>query len=777
MNHLDTFIIDLALIMAAAGVVTIVFKRFRLPVVLGYILAGFLISPHFVWLPTVVEMDNIETWGNIGIVFLMFGLGLEFSFKKLKTVGHSAIVTALTVICGMVPSGFLVGRMLGWNNMNSIFLGCVISMSSTMVILKAYEEYQLKREQFAGIVLGALVIEDILGIFMLIVLSTISVSRNADGGDLAAHLGLLMVYLAAWLVLGILLIPTLLRKTRKLHNDETLVIISIAICLGMVVIANWIGFSEALGAFLGGSILAGTISAEKIEMLIKPIKDLFGAVFFVSVGMMIIPSMLIKYWMPILIITIVTIIGQMLFSTIGILVSGQTMRTAVRGGMSMVQIGEFSFIVATLGNTLDVTGEFLFPVVVCVSVITIMLTPVFMKNSQKVYMWLYKMVPGRFHDLLKKYTKDSEETQETSDWMLFMKRYAVRTILTSMMLFIIYQLGTRKIFPFMTDHFDDPANQMMAAVVTVVLMIPFISLMWYDRSSLFKKLWLTSSYNRLPLVALRVARMMIAVFMLALVLDKMLDTSLLVLIPLSLLLVLIVIRSEYMRGRSIKMEMSFLTNVNERILHKHKMERTDDKKWLGKSLYVVEFGLTDPGFCTTVRLMHETRMADARIIKIVRGGDAEQGGKKKRDYINMPGPDEEICTGDVITAMGRKDKLENYLLLLEQDENIDTPEDEPVTLREYVYGEVFRRVPAEEQIMLCAIPVEKETEFAGRSIKNSMFKETYGGFVIGLERGDLSIPDPHIDVVLEPGDVIWAIGDQSMADKLLSDGLLDDIEY
>ena len=561
MNHLDTFIIDLALIMAAAGVVTIVFKRFRLPVVLGYILAGFLISPHFVWLPTVVEMDNIETWGNIGIVFLMFGLGLEFSFKKLKTVGHSAIVTALTVICGMVPSGFLVGRMLGWNNMNSIFLGCVISMSSTMVILKAYEEYQLKREQFAGIVLGALVIEDILGIFMLIVLSTISVSRNADGGDLAAHLGLLMVYLAAWLVLGILLIPTLLRKTRKLHNDETLVIISIAICLGMVVIANWIGFSEALGAFLGGSILAGTISAEKIEMLIKPIKDLFGAVFFVSVGMMIIPSMLIKYWMPILIITIVTIIGQMLFSTIGILVSGQTMRTAVRGGMSMVQIGEFSFIVATLGDTLDVTGEFLFPVVVCVSVITIMLTPVFMKNSQKVYMWLYKMVPGRFHDLLKKYTKDSEETQETSDWMLFMKRYAVRTILTSMMLFIIYQLGTRKIFPFMTDHFDDPANQMMAAVVTVVLMIPFISLMWYDRSSLFKKLWLTSSYNRLPLVALRVARMMIAVFMLALVLDKMLDTSLLVLIPLSLLLVLIVIRSEYMRGRSIKMEMSFFVQL------------------------------------------------------------------------------------------------------------------------------------------------------------------------------------------------------------------------
>lgn len=766
MNHLDTFIIDLALIMAAAGVVTLVFKRFKLPVVLGYILAGFLISPNFVWLPTVVEVDNIETWGDIGIVFLMFGLGLEFSFKKLKTVGHAAVITALAVICGMIPSGFLVGRMLGWSNMNSIFLGCVISMSSTMVILKAYEEYHLKKQKFAGIVLGALVIEDILGIFMMIVLSTISVSRNADGGDLAIRIMTLLIYLAAWMVVGILLIPTFLRKTRKLMNDETLVILSVAICLVMVVIADLIGFSEALGAFLAGSILAGTISAERIERLVKPIKDMFGAVFFVSVGMMIVPGMLVKYWAPILIIAAVTIVGQMLFSAIGILVSGQTMKTAVRGGMSMVQIGEFSFIVAALGDNLDVTGAFLFPVIVCVSVITIMLTPVFMKNSQRAYLWLYKLVPGRLHDTLKRYTRDSEDIQETSDWKLFMKRYAIRTSLTTMMLFIVYQICTRRFLPFMSENFDKPADLMLTAIITVAFMIPFISLMWYDRSSLFKKLWLTSTYNHLPLVALRVVRLMIAVFMLVMVLDRILDISLLILVPLSLILVLLIIRSEYMRGRSIKMEMSFVTNMNERILHKHKMERTDDKKWLGKSLYVVSFNLTGTEFCTTVRSLNETRMADARIIKIVRSGGC----------INMPGPDEEICTGDVITVMGRKDKLENYLLLMEQEENIDAPEREPVTLREFAYGEVFDRVPAEEQIMLCVIPIEKDTPFAGKSIRNSLFKESYDGFIIGLERDDFSIPDPHIDVVMEPGDIVWAIGDQSMADKLLADGLMDDSE-
>lgn len=560
------------------------------------------------------------------------------------------------------------------------------------------------------------------------------------------------------------MIPTLLRKSKRFLNDETLVIVSIAICLGMVVIANLIGFSEALGAFLGGSILAGTVSAERIDRLITPIKDMFGAVFFVSVGMMIVPEMLAKYIVPILIIAAVTIAGQMTFSIIGILVSGHPLRTAVSGGMSMVQIGEFSFIVATLGNTLNVTGEFLFPVVVCVSIVTIITTPVFMKNSEKMYGFLDRIIPDKLREILRKYTRDSSSSHETSDWRLFMKRYAIRTGITMTLLFIVYQAATRQLLPLMVRTFDGATGYYLTAAIALLLMIPSISLMWYDRSSLYKKLWLTSRYNRFPLVTLRVARLIFAVFMIVLTLEEILDISMWILVPVSFLLMVIIFRSEYIRSRSIKMEMSFITNMNERILHKRKKERTDEKKWLGDSLYVVEFGMNQPGICTSIRMLHDTRMVDARIIKIVRDGK----------HINMPGPDEEMCTGDIITAMGRRDKLENYLMILEKAEHISDPEEKPVTLREFVYGEIFAKVRPEDQIMLCVIPVDKETPFVGKSIRNSGFKDSYGGFIIALERDNLSIPDPDIGAVIEEGDIVWAIGDQSMADKLLADGLMEE---
>ena len=308
--HLDYLISDLALITIAAGVVTLIFKKLKLPIVLGYIVAGFLISPNFTYLPTVVESADIHVWANIGVVFLMFGLGLEFSFKKLATVGGSAFIVALTVMGAMVLIGTGVGSLLGWGKMDCIFLGCMLSMSSTMIILKAYEEDGLKEKKFAQLILSTLIIEDIVGIFMMIILSTISVSQNVSGGAMFGEIGMMLMYLVIWLLLGIYLIPTLLKKASKLMNEEMMVIVSVAICLGMVVIANFIGFSEALGAFMAGSILAGTVRAGYIERLIKPIKDLFGAIFFVSVGMMIEPELLAEYVVPILIITMVTIFGR-----------------------------------------------------------------------------------------------------------------------------------------------------------------------------------------------------------------------------------------------------------------------------------------------------------------------------------------------------------------------------------------------------------------------------------------------------------------------------------
>ncbi|MFR6258419.1 MAG: cation:proton antiporter [Anaerovoracaceae bacterium] len=350
--QLDYLITDLALIFIVASIVTIVFKKLNQPVVLGYIVAGFLISPNFVFLPTVIESSDIHVWANIGVVFLMFALGLEFSFKKLATVGGSAFVIALTVMGSMILIGVGIGSLMGWDKMDCIFLGGMLSMSSTMIILKAYEEYGLKKEKFAQIVLGTLVIEDIAGIFMMVILSTISVSQNVSGLGMVKEIGMLMIFLLIWLMLGIYLIPSFLKRIKSMINDEILLVVSIGICMGMVVIANLIGFSSALGAFMAGSILAGTVQSSRIERIIIPVKDLFGAIFFVSVGMMIVPETLVEYILPIIIITIVTILGQMTFATIGILLSGQSLHTAVRGGFSMVQIGEFSFIIATLGMSL-----------------------------------------------------------------------------------------------------------------------------------------------------------------------------------------------------------------------------------------------------------------------------------------------------------------------------------------------------------------------------------------------------------------------------------------
>ena len=437
--HLDNLISDLALILIVAGIVTLIFRKIKLPVVLGYIVAGFLISPHFSYMPTVVEVADIEVWANIGVVFLMFGLGLEFSFKKLATVGGSAVIVAMTVMLSMIFIGAGVGYMLGWAKMDCIFLGGMLSMSSTMIILKAYEEYDLKERRFAQLVLSTLVIEDIAGIFMMIILSTISVSQAASGVATFKEIGLLLMYLVIWLILGIYLIPSFLNKVSKLMNDELMVIVSLAICLGMVVIADFIGFSEALGAFMAGSILAGTVRAGYIERLTKPIKDLFGAVFFVSVGMMIQPELLVKCLGPILIITVATILGQMIFSTIGILLSGQSLHTAIRGGFSMVQIGEFSFIIATLGSSLGVISDFLYPVVVCVSVITTFTTPLFIKNSASVYKFLDEKLPDKLWVFIKKNTsEDRSNKDKDEDWSKYIKKVLSRTFICSVVMYIIY---------------------------------------------------------------------------------------------------------------------------------------------------------------------------------------------------------------------------------------------------------------------------------------------------------------------------------------------------
>lgn len=769
MEHLDYLISDLAYILAVAGIATLIFKKIGQPVVLAYILAGFLISPNFSYMPTIIEVEDIEVWANIGIVFLMFGLGLEFSFKKIATVGGSAFVTSMTVMTAMIIIGYATGQILGWEKMDSVFLGGMLSMSSTMIILKAYEEYRLKKEKFAQLVLGTLVIEDIGGIFMMIILSTVAVGQSTSGLDVFKNIGILLLALVIWLVLGIYLIPTFLKKISSLVNDELLLIIAIALCMGMVVIANAIGFSSALGAFLAGSILAGTFQGKRIESMVKPIKDLFGAVFFVSVGMLIEPRLLVEYLGPILIITVITILGQMTFATLGILFSGQSLHTAVRGGFSMVQIGEFSFIIASLGMSLGVTSEFLYPIVVCVSVITTFTTPIFIKRSERVYEFAKHHLSPRVYKFLNRHTSEQQSTADKDwDWKRYISRFFVRTLICTVGLLFVYLGGTTFLLSFCHEYLYGTGGDFIAAIITCLFMVPLISIMCSKKSVLYTKLWLKSQANRMPLLAFTGMRIVISCGFIVMTLRKLLHLPYIPLIVLSLAAIIFIVKSDYIKGKTLKMEMRFVENFYENTLARQKKERgiKGEHHWLDEAFYVVEFKVTKTISQNTILEFCQSRFFHVTIIKIIRDGK----------HMNMPGGKARVLEGDVLHAIGTKTEIEACILMLEKADHIQEPQEPMVTLREYIYGQIFDKIEPEKQIICCPIQVETDSGLIKKSIKNSGFRTKYKGYIIGIERGMLPIVNPDINMVIEQGDLLWVIGTQKMANSLLKADFLDEEE-
>ena len=396
---------DLCIIMLTAGITSLLFKLFKQPVVLGYIVAGMLVGPHVLGGIWVTNEENVETWGEIGVLFLLFSLGLEFSFKKLLKVGSTAVIGAGVIVVGMMIAGMVTAHLLDLGGLNALFLGGMLCMSSTTIVFKAIEEAGLRSHRFAGVCFGILIVEDLFAVVLMVLLTSIAVKNEFQGKELLWQVGKLVMYIAIWFILGILLIPTFLKKFKKFLNDETLTIFSIGLCLGMVLLAVQSGFSSALGAFVMGSVLAETIDAERIEHLVQPVKNIFGSIFFVSVGMMIDPALLLQYWLPISIITLVVIVGQILFGCFGTLLSGQPLRVALQTGFSLVQIGEFAFIIANLGQSLKVTDSSLYPIVVAVSVITTFLTPYIMKLAYPTLAFLEKHMSNSTKMMLDSYVE------------------------------------------------------------------------------------------------------------------------------------------------------------------------------------------------------------------------------------------------------------------------------------------------------------------------------------------------------------------------------------
>ena len=507
---------DLALILICAGVMTLLFKSLKQPVVLGYIVAGFLASPNMPYMPSVSDMHGIHLWSEIGVVFLLFALGLEFSFKKILKMGAAPIIAAIAIILGMMYVGSLAGHLFGWSEMDCIYLGGMLAMSSTTIIFKAFDDMGLRQQRFAGLVLSVLIIEDILAIVLMVMLSTLAVSKEFEGIQMLTSILQLGFFLILWFVVGIYFIPLFLKKAKPLMNEETLLITALALCFGMVVFASAVGFSAAFGAFVMGSILSETVEAKQIEHLVTPVKNLFGAIFFVSVGMMVDVALIIEYIVPILCIIAAIMLGQTILSTLGFLLSGQSLKTAMQCSFSLTQIGEFAFILATLGTSLHVTSDFLYPIVVAVSVFTTFTTPYMIRLAEPAYNVVARVLPAKWIEKLEHNASSEAEEPETnemrqlwrSEFRIFVLIMLINSVLCLAVIAVMYYFGA----PLIIDVLPEPWSGIAIAIVTLFICGPFIWALMRrgSNSDNVNKLWDEGgSIVRIKMTALSILRLAI----------------------------------------------------------------------------------------------------------------------------------------------------------------------------------------------------------------------------------------------------------------------------
>ena len=749
MGELAPLISDLALILICAGVMTLIFKALKQPLVLGYIVAGFIASPHFAFTPSVIDAASIHVWSDIGVIFLLFALGLEFSFKKIVKVGGPAIIAALTIIFGMIILGFTVGSAFGWSKMDALFLGGMISMSSTTIIYKAFEDLGLAQKKFAGLVMSILILEDILAVVLMVVLSTISVSSTFEGGALVGSIFKLVFYLVLWLAMGIYLIPLVLRKIRNIISDETLLVVSLGLCFMMVVIAAKTGFSAAFGAFIMGSVLAETLEAEHIERLVKPVKDLFGAIFFVSVGMMVDPAMIGKYWLPILIITLTVIIGQATFATLGVLLSGQRLKTALQCGFSLTQIGEFAFIIASLGVALGVTSDFLYPIVVAVSVITIFLTPYMIRLAEPAYNTLYNALPQKARDFMDSYAEASEPAaSKDSAWKVYLGEIAKSIVLNGIVAVAICAVGFSVLLPLAQEWIPGLWGRILTAVILLAVLSPFLRaiIVKKNKSEEFSRLWQQDRANRAPLVASVAMKYLIAMGFIFYVLARLFHVSVLLILLLVLIITGVMLFNRWTKRSSKRIEETFTTNLRSREL---RAEYLGEKKpeyataLLDKDLHLADYDIPaqHPWVGQELRNLNLGQQFGVHIVSILRGGTVR---------INIPKATEHIYPFDRIQVIGTDTGLEAFGAELHKAD---------ATVPDNL---------SDSEMVLRRLHLEAGSPFIGKNLKESGIRSQYHCLVAGIERldGTLHIPDPAAP--LEEGDTVWIVGEHKDIETIMT---------
>lgn len=748
MGHLPKLIEDLALILIVAAFVVLIFRKIKQPLVLGYIIAGFLVSPNFKIFPSIADSENIKTLAEIGVIFLLFSLGLEFSFKKLMNVGGSASVTAFIEIMFITVAGYFTGKLLGWSTMDSLFLGGMLASSSTTIIIRAFDELGVKTKNFAKTVFGVLVVEDIVVILLMVLLSTIAVTKQFEGVQILFTVAKLLFFLSLWFLLGIFLLPTFLKKIKHLVDEEILLILSIGLCLGMVLLATNVGFSAELGAFVMGSIIAETTVAEKVEHTLKPVKDLFGAVFFVSVGMMINYDAMLTYAWPIFIVTLLTLFGKMLSSTLGALVSGQPLKQSVQVGMSMAQIGEFAFIVATLGLSLGVISDFLFPVAVGVSAITTFTTPYLIKFSEPFYNWLVKVIPPKYLAKINKYSANTQSIQAENSWQTILKSYGRIIVINGIIIVAVYLLFSNFIIPTINENLEsNDIKNIIGNALPILFILPFLWALMAKRpsSGSYKELWTKTKYNRGPLLIIEIARFVLGIAFLGFFLDRFASTQISFFITIPVALILIIFFSKKLNRFYNRLEKRFISNLNDR---SEKSDPDAVTRLAGNTdgmsnlaawdVHIIELEV-NPLADYIGKNLNELQWREKYGINI---GYIRRGEK----LIHTPDRNQILMPYDKVGIIATDDQFQIFKFIFDSRELV--PEQNT------------------DHIKLGKILINHHSPAKGLSIRESGIRDKTDGLVIAIRRGDERILNPDSSEILQVDDIVWVVGNGKKIEKL-----------
>lgn len=746
MAEIPKLIGDLALILVVAGIVTLVFKKLKQPLVLGYIVAGFLVSPHMPYTMSVVDKGDIHTWADIGVMFLLFSLGLDFSFKKILKMGMAPVIAALTIIFSMMTLGILVGHSFGWGRMDCIFLGGMLAMSSTTIIYKAFDDLGLRQQRFASLVMSVLILEDVLAIVMMVMLSAIAGGNKPDGGEMLGSILKIGFFLVLWFVVGIFLVPLFFRKTRKLMNNETMVIVALGLCCLMAVLSTKVGFSSAFGAFVMGSIIAETVEADKIIKLVEPVKNLFGAIFFVSVGMLVQPGVLVDYAIPIIIIVLTILLGQGIFGTVGFLLSGQSLKNAMRCGFSMAQIGEFAFIIASLGLSLGVIGNFLYPVVVAVSVITTFLTPYMIRFSEPCYERLEKHLPKRWARRLKHVGNVHQNSnEEENTWKILLRKMAVNTIIYGILSTAVVVLMLTFALPICRTALGHWPGNALCGSLTVLMISPFLRslVMKNVHSDEFRQLWTESLLNRLPLSFTIIVRVVIAALFIFYIVNYLSRFKVAFMITIVVVALVAMVLSRSLKHRSIKLERLFIKNLRSReIAEEVSGERRPlyEGRLLDRDIHIGEFDVPEDSIWVgrTLKNLQFRNRFGVHVSSILRGSQR----------INIPNGSNIVFPGDRISVIGSDEQLKMFSKAMATEL---VPEDPEVEKRE---------------MKLRKLILSSDTPFIGKTLAESGIRDQYGCMVVGVEEGqeNLTLIDPLRK--FRKGDIIWLVGEEADIERV-----------